>query len=199
MTSQIAHLAGVGDGSITEEFDVPLPVEPRKRFVYSYHCPDGPGLDCGLCTDTTADGEGVYWRREGLGGNFICGMSPSEDKEHDHTNLEVDYDFFENEIWPKLAHRVPAFEGLKLKSAWGGYYDYNFVDHNLIIGQHPYFKNFYFANGSTGHGLQHSPAIGRCMSELIIYDEFRTIDLKAFGFERFLNQDEVLVSEKNVY
>lgn len=192
-------MAGIGNESIAEDCSMPLPVEPRKRFVYSFHCPDGPTLDCGLCTDTSEVGGGVYWRREGLGGNYICGMSPPEEQEHDHSDLEVDYDFFDNEIWPKLAHRVPAFEGLKMKSAWAGYYDYNYADHNLIIGHHPYFKNFYLANGSTGHGLQHAPAIGRCVSELIIYNEFRTIKLDSFGFNRFLSQDKALESERNVY
>lgn len=197
-------MVGIGNSDIDEDCEIPLPVEARKRFIYYFHCPDGPGLDCGLCTDTTEDGGGVYWRREGLGGNFICGMSPPEDKEHDHTNLEVDYDFFDNEVWPRIAHRVPAFEKLKMKSAWGGYYDYNFVDHNLIIGHHPYFTNFFMANGSTGHGLQHAPAIGRSISELIIYNEFRTINLDAFKFDRFLKSDDESdvpkqEGERNIY
>lgn len=31
----------------------------------------------------------------------------------DSDNLEIDYSIFE-EFWPKLAHRVPAFENLKV-------------------------------------------------------------------------------------
>lgn len=78
-----------------------------------------------------------------------------------------------------------------MKSAWAGYYDYNFVDQNLIIGNHPYFRNFFFANGLSGHGLQHSIAVGRAIMELIIDGEYKTIDLSRFGFERFL-LDEIL-------
>lgn len=44
------------------------------RFVYVVHCPDGPGLD----TPFLIDYSGVYFRREGLGGNYITGMSPEE-------------------------------------------------------------------------------------------------------------------------
>jgi len=36
------------------------------------HCPNGPGLETPMIIDTS----GVYVRREGLGGNYICGASP---------------------------------------------------------------------------------------------------------------------------
>lgn len=189
-------MAGIGNEEIHFDCTVPLPVEPRKRFVYYFHSPDGPGLDCPLAVDGTQDY--FYWRREGLGNRYICGQCPPPDQEHDHSNLDVDYDFFDNELWSKLAHRVPAFENLKVQSAWAGYYDYNYIDHNLIIGNHPYFNNFLFANGSSGHGLQHSPAIGRAISELIIYDKFHTVDLDNFTFNRFLEPSESQ-AEKNVY
>lgn len=192
-------MVGIGDPEISIECSVPLPVEPRKRFVYNYHCPEGPGIDCPLVTDTSQDG--VYFRREGLGNQYISGLSPPEDQEHDPSNLDdIDYDFFDDMIWPKLAHRFPVFEKLKLKSAWAGYYDYNFVDHNLIIGPHPYFSNFIFANGSTGHGLQHSPAVGRAICELIMYNEYRTVNLERFSFNRFLEPDNnAAMSENNIY
>lgn len=45
-----------------------------SRYVYVVHCPDGPGLDTPLLIDYS----GVYFRREGLGGNYITGMSPEE-------------------------------------------------------------------------------------------------------------------------
>ena len=51
-----------------------LPVERRKRYVYVFHCPDGPMFDCPMIIDPS----GVYVRREGLGGKYICGSSPPE-------------------------------------------------------------------------------------------------------------------------
>lgn len=56
----------------------------------------------------------MTFRRDGLGGNFICGKSPEPDEEPSVENLNVDHEFFENKIWPLLAHRVPAFENLKV-------------------------------------------------------------------------------------
>lgn len=47
---------------------------PFFRYVYVVHSPDGPGLD----TPFLIDYSGVYFRREGLGGNYITGASPGE-------------------------------------------------------------------------------------------------------------------------
>ena len=40
--------------------------------------------------------------------------SPYQEEEPDPGNLEVDYDFFQEKVWPRLAQRVPAFETLKV-------------------------------------------------------------------------------------
>lgn len=176
--AEIAKLAGIGTGE--GYMSVGLPVEPRKRFVYVTHCPEGPGLECPLVVDTS----GMYFRPEGLGGHFLLGGSPYEDQEPDVSNLEVDYNFFDEEVWPSLAHRVPSFEKLKVKSAWAGYYDYNTFDQNLVIGPHPVHTNFYFANGMSGHGVQQALCIGHALMELILYNEFNAVDLDLFRFGR---------------
>lgn len=117
----IAELAGIGIGPPGTLQGTKLPVEPRKRYVYVWHCPRGPGLE----TPFVADLSGAYFRREGLGNNYLGGCSPTEEEEPDPGNLEVDHDFFQDKVWPHLAQRVPAFETLKVRSAWAGYYDYN--------------------------------------------------------------------------
>ncbi|KPP69833.1 FAD-dependent oxidoreductase domain-containing protein 1-like [Scleropages formosus] len=109
-SGKVADLAGIGSGPKDTLAAVPVPVEPRKRYVYVLHCPDGPGLD----TPFLIDYSGVYCRREGLGGNYIAGLSPEEEEEPDTRDLEVDYNFFQDRIWPLLAHRVPAFECTKV-------------------------------------------------------------------------------------
>ncbi|CAL1545413.1 unnamed protein product [Lymnaea stagnalis] len=184
--ADVAEMAKIGLGE--DDMSVPLPVEPRKRFVYVTHCPDGPVLDCPFVIDPS----GVYVRREGYGGHYLCGSSPAtEAQEPDIANFDVDYDFYNDVVWPGLAKRVPAFNESKLKSAWAGYYDYNFFDQNLIIGPHPRMKNFIFANGLSGHGLQHSIAVGRALMELIQDGEYKTINLEKFHFDRFLTNTAI--------
>ncbi|XP_062576682.1 FAD-dependent oxidoreductase domain-containing protein 1-like [Saccostrea cucullata] len=184
--AEVAEMAGVG----TEQglLSIPLPVRPRKRFVYVFHCPNGPGISTPLTVDTT----GTYFRREGLGGMYICGASPeSEAEEPSIDNMDVDYDFFNEKIWPRLAHRIPAFENIKLKSAWAGFYDYNLWDQNLIIGPHPMIPNFYFANGMSGHGLQQSVCIGNAISEMLLKRKYKSVDLSRFSFERIIEGEKV--------
>uniref|UniRef100_A0A3Q1EES8 FAD-dependent oxidoreductase domain-containing protein 1 n=1 Tax=Acanthochromis polyacanthus TaxID=80966 RepID=A0A3Q1EES8_9TELE len=187
-SGKLTEMLGIGSGPKDSIAGIPLPVEPRKRYVYVVHCPDGPGLDSPFLIDYS----GVYFRREGLGGNYIAGVSPEEAEEPDTSNLEVDYQFFEEKVWPCLAHRVPAFEKLKVTSAWAGFYDYNTFDQNGIIGIHPLINNMYLATGFSGHGLQHSPAVGRAVAELILDGNFKTIDLSNFSFRRILTQEPML-------
>uniref|UniRef100_A0A665TYG3 FAD-dependent oxidoreductase domain-containing protein 1 n=1 Tax=Echeneis naucrates TaxID=173247 RepID=A0A665TYG3_ECHNA len=191
-SGKVAGMLGIGSGPKDSLAGIALPVEPRKRFIYVVHCPDGPGLD----TPFLIDYSGVYFRREGLGGNYIAGASPEEAEEPDVSNLEVDHQFFEEKIWPSMAHRVPAFEKLKVTSAWAGFYDYNTFDQNGIIGMHPLINNMYFATGFSGHGLQHSPAVGRAVAELILDGNFKTLDLSRLGFGRILAQEPMM--ERNI-
>lgn len=193
----VVNAAGAFSGKLaamvrTGPQEVPLPVEPRKRYVYVVHCPDGPGLD----TPFLIDYSGVYFRREGLGGNYIAGTSPLETEEPDTSDLEVDHQFFEDKVWPSLAHRVPAFERLKVTGAWAGFYDYNTFDQNGIVGLHPLVNNMYVATGFSGHGLQHAPAVGRAVAELILQGGYKTIDLSAMDFRRILSQEPIL--ERNI-
>ncbi|KAG8186200.1 hypothetical protein JTE90_008730 [Oedothorax gibbosus] len=189
-SAEIARMLNIGTGR--GPLAVPLPVEPRKRYVYVFNCPNGPSLDMPLIVDPT----GTYVRREGLGGKYICGRSPAAGEEPDVSNLEVDYNFFEKEVWPSLAKRVPAFEAVKVSSAWAGYYDYNTFDQNAIVGMHPYFPNIYFATGFSGHGIQMAPAIGRAMMELLIDKEYTTLDLKRFSMKRVFNDHPIY--EQNI-
>ncbi|KAL0117678.1 hypothetical protein PUN28_008824 [Cardiocondyla obscurior] len=190
-SGDVAELADIGTGEGL--LSVPLPVVPRKRYVYCVHCPDGPGLNTPLVIDPS----GAYFRRDGLGGNYICGKSPEPDEEPSIENLDVDHEFFDNKVWPLLAQRVPTFENLKVKSSWAGFYEYNTFDENGIIGQHPYHDHIFIATGFSGHGIQKAPAVGRAMSELILNHRFLTIDLSKLSFTRFLTSEPM--KEANVF
>lgn len=181
-SGDVARMARIGTGNGL--LSIPLPVEPRKRYVYVVETQGAnfPGLN----TPLTVDPSNVYFRRDGLGGNFLCGRSPTAEQEPTCENLDVDHGFFEEHIWPTLAHRVPAFESLKVKNSWAGFYEYNTFDENGIIGAHPYYNNMYIATGFSGHGIQQTPAVGRAITELIINGEFRTIDLSRLGFDRII-------------
>ncbi len=185
----IVNAAGPYANDIARMAGLMMPVFPRKRFVFVFDCRDGP-LNCPL----TVDPSGTYFRPEGQ--TFICGRSPDTSTDVDCTDLDVDHGFFDEHIWPVLAHRVPAFEAIKVVNAWAGLYAYNTLDQNAIIGAHPDVRNLIFANGFSGHGLQQSPAIGRAISELATSGTFQTLDLSRFGMDRVI--DNAPLSETNI-
>lgn len=188
----LVNAAGTGAGALAAMAGIDLPVGPRKRYVYVLDCP--AATEALHKAPLTVIPGGVYFRPEGR--NFLAGLSPEEHQEPDNLDWEVDHTWFEENIWPALAERVPLFEAIKVISAWVGHYDYNALDQNAVIGPHPEVTNFLFANGFSGHGLQQGPAAGNAISELVIDGRYKTIDLARFGFERIRNNQPLF--EKNV-
>jgi FAD-dependent oxidoreductase domain-containing protein 1 len=180
----VVDAAGPHAGNVASLAGIELPVRPRKRFVYVFDCRASLHIN-----QLVIDPSGVYFRPEGA--QFVGGVSPPEDQDPDCIDLEVQYELFEETVWPALAHRVPAFEELKLIRAWAGHYDYNTLDQNAVLGPHPEVTNFYFANGFSGHGVQQAPAAGRAVAELILHRRYVTLDLARFGYDRILRNEPI--------
>jgi glycine/D-amino acid oxidase-like deaminating enzyme len=172
------NAAGPWAGALAAAAGIELPVHARRRTVFVLSCPQAlPG--CPLVIDPS----GFWFRPEGR--HFIAGTAPEPDV--DDLPLEPNLAEFDEALWSRMARRVPAFEALRLERAWAGYYEMNLFDCNAIIGAHPAVSNLWFANGFSGHGMQHAPAAGRGVAELILSGEFRTLDLSALGFERVIS------------
>lgn len=164
-----------------------IPVEPRKRTLFVFDCaktPEGTATINGGRLPLMIDPSGVFCRPEGK--YFLTGCPPMQDSAVDWDDFEPRYDEFEEVIWPVLAERSPDFEAIKVINQWAGHYAFNTLDHNMVVGRHTEVRNFIFANGFSGHGLQQGPATGRGVSELITYGEFRALDLTEVGYERIV-------------
>jgi FAD-dependent oxidoreductase domain-containing protein 1 len=173
----VVNAAGPRAAGVAAMAGLQLPVSPRKRMVFHFDCRTQ------VASPLTIDTSGVYFRPEGP--NYIAGSSPhGEQPDPDTFDLEVDRSWFEQVIWPAIAHRVPAFEKIRLLDAWAGHYEVNTLDHNAVIGPHPDLPNFLFANGFSGHGLQQAPAAGRALAEWIATGDYETIDMRPLGYER---------------
>ena len=157
---------------------IDIPVEPRKRYTFIFDAEEPLDRDLPL----TIDPSGVHMRSEGT--YYLAGCPPDEDPAVDFDDFVQDHSIWEEKVWPVLATRVPAFERIKLINSWAGHYAFNTFDQNAIVGPHTKVTNFIFVNGFSGHGFQQSPAMGRGVSELLTYGEYRSLDLSAFGYER---------------
>ena len=157
---------------------IEIPVEPRKRYTFIFDAQDRLDRDLPL----TIDPSGVHMRSEGS--YYLAGCPPDDDPAVDYDDFAQDHSIWEEKVWPVLAHRVPAFERIKLVNSWAGHYAYNTFDQNAIIGAHSQVENFIFANGFSGHGFQQSPAMGRGIAELIATGAYQTLDLTPFGYGR---------------
>ncbi|WP_415714500.1 NAD(P)/FAD-dependent oxidoreductase [Roseibium sp.] len=189
-TPVVINCAGASGGrEICEQAGLNVPIVPKKRCVFTFDCRDRlenfPLL---------IDPSGTYVRPEGTG--YICGSAPPAGQDPDCLDFDVDYNLFEEHIWPTLAARVPAFEAIKPGAAWAGTYDMNLFDHNAFVGPVPGCDGFYLALGFSGHGLQQAPAVGRGLAELVAAGQYQTLDLSPLSIERLFG-DEPLV-EKNV-
>jgi sarcosine oxidase subunit beta len=81
--------------------------------------------------------------------------------------------------------RVPRLRevAIDLAQCWAGLYEMS-PDHHAILGRAPSIENLYLANGLSGHGVMHAPAIGQVIAELIV-DGRASIDVESLRPSRF--------------
>jgi len=158
--------AGGWSATLASTLGLEWPVRPRKRDVFVLDSPaELPG--CPLLIDPS----GVWCRPEGRG--FLAGAPPRPVEaggpgDPDEPDLQaIDHALFDEVIWPALAARIPAFEALRVRSAWAGYYEMNDFDHNGIAGAVPGRPGLWTACGFSGHGMQQAPAVGAALAAAV--------------------------------
>jgi glycine/D-amino acid oxidase-like deaminating enzyme len=174
--SYVVNAAGAWAKEICAMIDVPVPIEPLRRYEHYFECQD-PIEPLPYLKDTRR----LAFRPEGAG---YSGGVPTLDEPRGYT-FDVDRSYFEDAVWPALAHRFPQFERTRCLSTLPGLYDQNDFDGNVIIGPGAGgLGNFHMLAGFSGHGLMHAPGCGRAMAELLVTGSYQTIDLTRFGWQR---------------
>ncbi len=120
---------------------------------------------------------GWYFRREGKG-LLLSGPKDDLPSFNTHTDYEAMAITAENSV-----RRVPILEKAQIVRGWGGLYEIS-PDHHAIMGEVPSLPGFFLANGFSGHGFQHSPAVGQVMAELLLQEK-PSLDITALSLERF--------------
>jgi len=174
----VVNAAGPRAARVAEMAGRPLPVEPRKRYTWVFEA--ARPLDRAL--PLTVDPSGVHVRSDGA--YYMAGATPDHDPAVAPDDFTFDHSLWQEKAWPAIAHRIPAFEAIRVVNEWVGHYAYNTLDQNAVVGPDDEVENFLYVNGFSGHGIQQAPAMGRGVAELITTGRYQTLDLSPLGIDR---------------
>jgi sarcosine oxidase subunit beta len=132
------------------------------------------------------DASGVYFHPEGP--YTLAGYSNADEPAGHRFDYDGD-EFFEREVWPRLAHRASAFERAHHVRGWAGLYAVT-PDCSGVLGRVAGVANAIEAHSFTGRGVMQSRAIGRGVAELVCDGGYRTLDLAPLSPARFLGPRE---------
>ncbi|HET7463744.1 MAG TPA: FAD-binding oxidoreductase [Longimicrobium sp.] len=174
--AEVARLAGVEipvrplrrQVACTEPTDVLPETMPLTVFLGDgFHTRVRDGRVLLLLPDQPADPESLSFRDE-----WLAGVTASA-----HRHLPCLRD-------------VPVDRG----ASWCGLYEMSPDDH-VLLGVAAGIENLYLANGSSGHGVMHSPALGHLLAEIILDGAADTLDVHALRPSRFDEGDPVRAVE----
>ncbi len=166
--ASLGHMVGLTIPIVVERNQIGLFRQPRE--VLRRHC-------------VVADiGVGMYFKPEDALATVVGAGAGQEGVDPDAYNEAVDADFpvFARR---KVSQRAPAYERAVSRGGWSGIYDMT-PDGKAILGQAGP-EGFYLACGLSGTGFKKAPAIGQCLTELIMQGRSTTVDLTPFRLSRF--------------
>ena len=177
-TRIVVNAAGAWAGLVARLAGVELPVEPLRRMLVPTEPFDKIAHSAPMTVDMRT---GFHFRPEGLG-LLMAWNDPDETP-----GFQTDFDpAFVEKILTRGVDRVPCLEEAEVnpKRAWAGLYEMT-PDHHPILGAVPGVPGLYLANGFSGHGVMHSPATGKIVSDLVLKGTSDLVDTRLLGYERF--------------
>ena len=170
--------AGAWSAPLGETAGIELPVEPVMRTVHIVdHAPELGAVPSVFLPS------GLYLLPESDTRSQVAWSTDRDPVGFDFTYRSTD---FEPVVWPELVGSLPAYDALRLASGWCGLYAVNTLDHNAILGPWPGVDGLLVACGFSGHGFQHTPAMGRHLAETIA-GRTPTLDLDRLGPQRVVD------------
>ncbi|HEX3466103.1 MAG TPA: FAD-dependent oxidoreductase [Candidatus Elarobacter sp.] len=174
----VVNAAGAWAGVVGRMAGADLPVTPLRRQVAVTVPTDllPPAMPM-----TIFAGDGFHLRvRDGR----VLLLLPSEGgPDPFHTRVEP--------AWidrvSRVAHaRVPCLANVEIDRAacWGGLYEMS-PDGHAIVGVAPGVPNLVLANGASGHGVMHAPALGQLVAEIVLDGAAASLDVTALSPDRF--------------
>ncbi|MDX2184331.1 MAG: FAD-dependent oxidoreductase [Gemmatimonadaceae bacterium] len=178
----VINATGAWAGSVAALAGVEIPVVPARRQIA---VAVGHGLP-----DTMAM---TIWVHDGFHLRIRDGHAllnwPVDSPSDDPYSLHVDPAWVDA-TWAKARARVPAMAHAQLDASahWAGLYEMS-PDKTVLFGYHPACPNLLLMNGSSGHGVMHSPALGELAAEWLVDGSVRSMDVRALRPTRFAEGD----------
>lgn len=174
----VVNAAGPWAGQVAKLAGVDLPVEPLRRMLVPTEPFDEVSHESPMVVDMAT---GFHYRPEALG----LLLAWNDPEETPGFKLNFDPAFIEK-ILTRGVTRLPCLEeaAINPRRAWAGLYEMT-PDHYPVLGPVAQVPGFFLANGFSGHGVMHSPATGRILSDLILKGSTDLIDAGLLGIDRF--------------
>ncbi len=182
-TRAVVNASGAWAAQVARLAGVEIPVVPLRRQLAAARLPNELPARLPMVIDMT---DGFHFRRAPQEwtepGVILAWPDPAETFGF---KTEFEQTFIEK-VFARAAHRMPllALGVVDASRCRAGLYEMT-PDHHAIIGEAPNVRGLFLANGFSGHGVMHSPATGRIISELILHGQTRLLDIKPLGAERF--------------
>ena len=175
----VVDAAGPWAGPVARLAGVDVPVAPLRRQVGS--TVDTEVLPAAM--PMTVWVEDAFHVRARDGRVLLVWPSPGDPRDPESTAVEQDW---LEQVREKAAERVPPLAGIPVDPArsWAGLYEMS-PDQHALLGRAPECDNLYLCNGSSGHGVMHSPALGQLLAEIIVHGQSRSLDVEALRPSRF--------------
>lgn len=184
----MVNAGGADARRIGRMVNLDVPVFPIRRNLAFVRAADHPAELIPMCVDFDT---GVLIRREVGGGYLIAYSNPSDEPGRETT---VDPRFLDD-VAERIGNRFPLVSEIPIdpRHCWAGLYPET-EDHHAIVGMSQEVERFVLCAGFGGHGIMHSPAAGRAVSELITRGACGSFDLYPLRLERFPEGDLVVES-----
>lgn len=181
----VVNAAGAWAGKINEMAGLTLPYDTWRHDTMYIARPPQIGPSHPTVIDFANE---MYFRPEGgltlLGledGNPL-GESPDSDTDHARPG------FVERGI-DRICRRIPFMENGGLHSAHGGFDGITPDQHPMLGAAGP--DGFYLDCGFSGTGFKTAPAVGLCMTELILDGQARAVDISIYAPQRFADGKQI--------
>jgi glycine/D-amino acid oxidase-like deaminating enzyme len=181
-TRSVINAAGPWAAGVAKLAGIEIPVEPLRRQIVKTEPFESLSSRLPMVIDMSS---GFHFRPEGS--SFLLAW-PDPEQTHGF-RTDFDYGFIEK-ILTRAVNRVPVFADVEVnpRRCWAGMYEMT-PDHHAIIGAAPGVQGMFLANGFSGHGVMHSPATGKIVSELIMEGSSSFADAPMLRAERFAEGD----------